>query len=414
MTPVDAQFYWMSGKLPNDQFLLYVFDGDVDAAEMASVRRRAQQCPDLRIRIQEGVYWKYPKWVAVEGDTSAVEHHRLDASWSDCLAEVVGLAESQVDCRVLPWRMHVFTGVDGVPRCRGAATVVVFQIAHALADGTRAAAVVAWLFGRAGAPPEPPVPVRVRFPTGLIGAVRAQRDLAEDTAQGRVPAPGSARTPVVTNHLPPGPRSIRTLVLRRDGLSGPSVTVAALAAVGAAMRAHFDLPDAHLGAEVPMAKPGKPHARNHFRNVSVGLFADRPWSTRCEAITAELAQRRQRSEHPALQADDVGFAATPAALLRWGIGHFDPNARSATVSGNTVVSSVNRGAADLRFGSAPVVMTAGYPALSPMMGLVHGVHGIGDTVAVSVHAAQAVVCDIDAYVELLRDAFANPSASRSG
>ncbi len=23
---VDAQFYWMSAKLPNDQFLLYAFD----------------------------------------------------------------------------------------------------------------------------------------------------------------------------------------------------------------------------------------------------------------------------------------------------------------------------------------------------------------------------------------------------
>jgi hypothetical protein len=52
-----------------------------------------------------------------------------------------------------------------------------------------------------------------------------------------------------------------------------------------------------------------------------------------------------------------------------------------------------------------VVLTAGYPALSPMMGLTHGVHGIGDTVAISVHAAESAFqgecADIDAYLRLL-------------
>jgi hypothetical protein len=73
------------------------------------------------------------------------------------------------------------------------------------------------------------------------------------------------------------------------------------------------------------------------------------------------------------------------------------------VAGNTVVSSVNRGAADLRFGDAPVALTAGYPALSPAMGLTHGVHGIGDTVAISVHASESALpgAGIDEYVQLL-------------
>jgi hypothetical protein len=65
------------------------------------------------------------------------------------------------------------------------------------------------------------------------------------------------------------------------------------------------------------------------------------------------------------------------------------------------VSSVDRGPADLRFGGAPVVVTAGCPALSPMMGLTHGVHGIGETIAVSVHAADSAIGDVDAYVERL-------------
>jgi hypothetical protein len=88
-------------------------------------------------------------------------------------------------------------------------------------------------------------------------------------------------------------------------------------------------------------------------------------------------------------------------LLRWGIAQFDADARPVQVAGNTVLSSVHRGAADLSFGDAPVVLTAGYPALSPAMGLTHGVHGIGDTIAISVHAAESAVGDVDAYVELL-------------
>jgi hypothetical protein len=50
-----------------------------------------------------------------------------------------------------------------------------------------------------------------------------------------------------------------------------------------------------------------------------------------------------------------------------------------------------------------VVLTAGFPALSPMMGLTHGVHGIGDTVAISVHADSGAV-DVDGYCDRLADA----------
>ena len=69
----------------------------------------------------------------------------------------------------------------------------------------------------------------------------------------------------------------------------------------------------------------------------------------------------------------------------------------------TVVSSVNRGPADLSFGGCPVVLTAGYPALSPMMSLTHGAHGIGDVLAISVHA-DPVNVDVDDYLLRLRSA----------
>ena len=150
-----------------------------------------------------------------------------------------------------------------------------------------------------------------------------------------------------------------------------------------------------------MAKPGVPQAHNHFSNVTVGLYPEMDRQARAERIAADLANGRRRLQHPATQEADLAFAATPAPLLRWGVSLFDPDHPRSQVSGNTVVSSVDRGPGDLRFGAAPVLLTAGHPALSPVMGLTHGVHGIGDTVAISVHAAESAVGDIDDYVARL-------------
>ena len=143
-----------------------------------------------------------------------------------------------------------------------------------------------------------------------------------------------------------------------------------------------------------MAKPGKPTANNNFRNAGIGLHREPA------RIAADIAEHRRRAAARATLTSDAAFDAVPARLLRWGVGKFDPDARSDTVAAHTVVSSVDRGAADLSFGGAPVRFTAGFPALSPMMSLTHGVHGIGDTVAISVHA-DPVNVDVDDYLDRL-------------
>jgi hypothetical protein len=164
-----------------------------------------------------------------------------------------------------------------------------------------------------------------------------------------------------------------------------------------------------LGAEVPMARePGVVlKANNNFRNVSVGLHPNAPRAERARRIAAELAAHRRRGEHPATRTSVAASAAVPALLMHWGVQQFDPSARSATVAAHTVVSSVNRGPADLSFGGRPVLFTAGFPALSPMMSLTHGVHGIGDTVAVSVHADPGNV-DVEDYFDRLTCALGHP------
>lgn len=406
LTPVDAQTFWVADKIPNDQFVVYGFarvPDDVDAA-LDAVRLRAARTSALTVRIEDADRLRYPAWVPCDVSADQVVAHELDdPTWRGALAATIGLA--QLDARERPWRVHVFTGVEHVPGAAGAGTVAVLQLSHALADGVRGSAIGAWLFGREVSIPSL-APVRfgaLALPWRTVRAVTTQRRLARDIAAGLVPGP-RAGCPMLSINDGSGPAVVRTLVRSRAALPGPTVTVAVLSAVSEALagflRERGEDPS-QLGAEVPMAKAGPRTSHNHFGNVGVGLHPELDGSVRRSRIAAELVARRQRAAQPANQAAALAFAATPAPLLRWGVGRFDPTVRSATVTGNTVVSSVNRGAADLHFGGAPVTVTTGFPGLSPMMGLTHGVHGIGDTVAVSVHAAERAIGDVDAYLDRL-------------
>jgi hypothetical protein len=412
LSAVDAQTYWMSAKIPNDQFLLYAFAGVPSELEQALhvIRQRAVGSTELRLRIAERNALSYPAWVAAEvRQDQFVMHDLADNSWAGCLAAVAGLAEHQLDPRQAAWRLHVFTPVDGVP---GAAvgTVAVLQAAHAFGDGIRSSALAALLFGRVENVPLVPAPPPFRgaaLPYRAFLSARAHRQLMRDTDAGLVPPQADSRPALRSNARPDGVRSIRTVIRNRAQLAGPTVTVGVLAAVSTALSGHLrELGDdsSTLGAEVPMAKAGVRQAHNHFGNVGIGLYSELGFEERAARIVEDLAQRRRRAAHPAMLAASRASAAVPAPLLRWGVKQFDPTLRSPTVTGNTVVSSVNRGPADLRFGELPVVVTAGYPGLSPMMGLTHGVHGIGDTIAISVHAAESAIGDIGAYVERLQNA----------
>jgi hypothetical protein len=404
MAAVDAQFYWMSAKVPNDDFLLYAFGGEpADLARaVEQVCRRARACPDLGMRVDDRSAFTYPRWVpSTVGLGQVVCHELADSTWDGCLAAVVGLAARQLDIRQMPWQLHVFTPVLGIPGVTGPGAVAVMQVPHALADGIRGSAMAAWLLGRAAPVPEVARPPAGFFPWRAVDAARTHRRLVRDTRAGLLEPGLGSRPPQATNARPGGARSVRTLLRRRAQLRGPTVTVGVLAAVSTALSGLLGGSVDSLGAEVPMAKPGMPQAHNHFGNIVVGLYPELDLDARAERIATDLANGRRRFEHPATRSADRAFAAVPAALLRWGVLQFDLDLRPAQVLGNTVVSSVNRGAADLSFGDAPVVLTAGYPALSPSMGLTHGVHGIGETVAISVHAAESAVPDIDVYVQLL-------------
>jgi WS/DGAT C-terminal domain len=406
MTAVDAQMFWMSAAIPSDQLVLYAFDGTPRAPDAAvdELRRRAEACDELRLRVVEAGAWRYPRWSPCEVSADQFALHRAGGvDWQGCLDAAARLRSDQLDLHQMTWRAHIFPHVLGVPGCSGVASVVVVQMGHAFADGSRGTALAGALLGRKQPVPVPVAARRGFLPARGVAAARAHRMLVRDTESGLVPPPAPGCRLLSINEPPRGKPVVRTLTLRRDQLANPTVTIGVLVAVSEALAGYLagrGEDTSTLGAEVTMAGQQDPGAHNNFRNVGIGLHPDVDRARRAELIGAELAAQRRRGQHPAMRASAAASAAVPAALLRWGVQHFDPGARSQTVTGNTVVSSVNRGPADLSFGGFPVVLAAGFSGLSPMMSLTHGVHGLGDTITISVLADPENV-DVDDYWERL-------------
>lgn len=381
MAAADAQLFWLSALVPNDQFLVYGFDGEPDlAGGVARLRRAAGGVADLRLRVADRGPWRWPRWEPCEVWADQFVIHPRRSGWLEALAGLPAL-----DATRSAWRVHVFP-----PR------TVVVQISHALGDGVRSSALAAALFGRR-APLRPvPPPDRGFLPCRAVAAARTQRTLPP----GNPPRPA---TSVNAGHS--GTPVLRTVLVRRDRLRRPTVTVGALSAISEALGGYLadrGEDTAMLGAEVPV-QGSIMLARNNFRSVNVGLYPNLDRNARAERIARELADGLVRARHPAWSASAAAVESMPPALLRWGTGRFDPHRRSPTVAGHTVVSSVNRGAADLSFGGAAVTFTAGFPGLSPMMSLTHGVHGIGEAVAIGIRADPANV-DVDDYQDRLAHA----------
>jgi Wax ester synthase/diacylglycerol acyltransferase catalytic domain len=237
LSAVDAQTYWMSAKIPNDQFLLYGFAGVASDQErtLDAIRQRAQSCPELRLRVEDRNAFTYPAWVSGQVEPGQfVVHEPADNGWAGCLAAVAGLAEHQLDPHRMAWRLHVFAPVDGVPGA-GVGTVAVLQAAHVLGDGIRSSVLAAWLFGRAEeVPPVPaPPPFRgVTLPWLAFRAARAHRQFVHDTDAGLVPAQADSRPTLRSNARPDGVRSIRTVIRWRKPVSVGRTTTSAMRASG--------------------------------------------------------------------------------------------------------------------------------------------------------------------------------------
>lgn len=404
----------MSAAIPNDQFLLYCFDTDATALSLrAELLRNAGDVEELRVRFADSRFGGYPRVRPTTVETDQIVLHVDRIRWDTCQEKIAALLRSQLGPHHKCWRVHIFDAVHDAPLCSGPAAVVVLQISHALGDGQVVSSIARRLFGDTRQQPVHRTQYdRVRPRRFLARAARARRLAAlleADTAAGLVPAqaPGRPRTHI--NVAPAGRTSIRAVVRDRTDFTatGTSVTVGALTAISLALQRYSTVTGhavpAELGAEVTFADTTQRRARNHFRNAGVGLHPDcEDLVERARRISSDIRSRRARAAHPANEAENLATEMIPAALLRWGIGQFDATAEPETVTGNTVVSSVNRGSADLWLGGGPVRFTAGFPALSPVMAVTHGVHGIGGAVTISVTSSESAVPDPDLYASILR------------
>ncbi|MDV6264067.1 WS/DGAT domain-containing protein [Rhodococcoides yunnanense] len=431
--PADARAYWMASKIPSDQFLLYCFDtgpDDLDA-EVVRLLERSARIDVLRRHVTDApLGLDYPRWTSANPRTDAVIVHRTPRTWPDCLDAISSSFEHQVDPRESVWHLHLYPNITDSPGEPGSTVVAVLQLSHAAADGALASKTARDLFGTHRLAP---VPERTSRSTGtelasevraaavlplrvalmVRGGLRVRRDalaLGRATDSGSIPPPARSRALTALDVAPTGRTSVRTIVLAKSDLhaEGTTVTAFALTAISIALQAFLDTP-ADLAAEVTLARRTRGPARNNFGNVGVGLFPAEPdIRTRMLLISNDLAARRVRASHPLAEAarasQDEVEVHVPAFLAEWGVAQFDPTAIPPTVTGNTVVSSVTRGAADLMLCGGPVRFTAGFPALSPAMSLTHGVHGIGNTVTIGITSNSAAVPDPDRYEALLRDA----------
>ncbi|WP_235831316.1 WS/DGAT domain-containing protein [Gordonia zhaorongruii] len=448
MAPADAAMYWASMQTGNDQFLLFAFErsGEVSDAELtAELRRRAAGIADLHLAVEPvPVDLDYPRWTTTGIRDDAIVVHPRGRDWADCRSAVAALIGTQLREDRSLWRIHVFDDVQGVPRASSAAgRVVVLQISHALGDGRRVSAIARALFG--GEVPivrDQPVAVEdhrlaALRGTALIGprmawttvaglAASARRDPPDEVSPSYPAATVPGPVPATRLNTDPGDhRVLRTLTVPADRVrpGGAPVTAGALAVLAEVLPGFVGAPDAgpvveltvafddpHVGASPPDDSqpdqdPG-PLPRNRFQTVGMSLHTEVPdRAERAQLIAADIRAARRRVNAPSRVAEREVAAAAPAVLASAAVRMRRDAPRPSHVSGATMVSSVDRGPADLVFAGCPVVFTAGFPALSRVHGMTHGVHGIGGAVTISVCAGGPAAVGIDGYLEQLARAF---------
>ncbi len=466
LTPRDATGFWLSRRAGNDLFLLYCFDdtGYSDEWLRAAVIARSARIPDLRLRIREHRF-AYPDWEPCDFDDSQVVVHNLgEPLWTNVEAALSDLLGEELPADRYVWRLHLFRGIRDAPGGAGPAVVVVLQLSHALADGRRAAAIARDLLSEPGEA-EPDLGRRVdgsgsvgegvntdggirrvraaggglvelcrsgfgeivgegaallAFPFGLartvvrgVGAARAGSELDRLAESGEIPPTAPDFAPSLLNRGPaPAHRAVRMIVGEDLRVPGYTVTVVALTAISVAMSGYLadrDAPAECLGAQVSVAGAvsgdRKVQRRNNYHDVSVDLsIAEPDLRRRADHIARTLAERRTRAAHPLQSARDRVTQALPAPILRRDLANFPLDSVPDRISGHTVLSSVDRGPADLSIAGGAVRFTAGFPALGAVMHLTHGLHGLGPAVTVSIHTDPQVMPDVDEYSRLLRAA----------
>lgn len=440
----DAMFHYTSAPHRSmDQYTTFVFDsGDHEPPTfddvVAHVERRARLVPRLQIRIGDAVgLLEYPRWIR---DPTPPRDHVVDHDLSDGRHTLNSfLAERAcvpVDATSRAWTVHVGRGLSGVDGIRGAATVVIVQVSHALSDGSVGTRIVRALFG-----PDEPTDI-VTFPDDpAVSRPRCVRDAAVATAllpyrwarsqrrmgraqqtyldavrTGELVAPAPVE-PTRVNAHPDETRAVHVLQFPKSQWTGgpATVTATALTAVGAALSAylaaHGERDGTRIRATVPTAigTSAAWPAVNRTVPAAVDLHPElTDASDRASAVAHALNLQRERvNDRRHIDATRSAELYPAALLLGFGRRARLVAPRSGTperVTSHTVVTSVNRTGLDLELGSSRATLCAGVASLSPGCSITHAVYGYGDVVTVCVTACPTTVPDHAVYADLLRSA----------
>lgn len=435
LAPADADMFFWSRRQATDQFLLYCFAAQPDSGGampapelvLGELESRARRIGALAVRVSRAPGdLALPRWTPAPAVPAQFRHHPGALTWDRCRTAVARTLTDRLDATDRAWRVHLYGPVGGAPGGGDGERVWVaaLQISHALADGRTASALARELFGGPPAVPAPPVGRAPGLPAAAAGiattGIRWLAGLGLGLAAWRTGAPAAAAPPppiaATPFNGPPGPdRAIDAIVVPAARLraDGASITVAALLAVGEALSGVLDRRDPGLAVELTLARdaPGErdggrtrePRPRNDFHTVTVGLHPQVPdRRERARRITADIAAARARDGSARRRAERRAAAVTPAVLRALAVRLAAGGGAPGAVAGAALVSSVNRGPADLTLAGGRVLFTAGFPALSAAHATTIGVHGIGDTVTVSVTWSPSAVPDADRFVALLR------------
>ena len=153
-----------------------------------------------------------------------------------------------------------------------------------------------------------------------------------------------------------------------------SVTAAALTAISSALDELLE-PAPRRTAELPVARPPRPGVRNNFGGVAIDLHSETDDVEKRMALIAEDVRRAQQEApmpDPVVEALRRVESAFPAFLTHRAIRRFYQRAKPMMAAGVTVVSSVNRGPADLALGRWPDPVRVGPTLLVGVHGPTHG------------------------------------------
>ncbi|MFE3293237.1 wax ester/triacylglycerol synthase family O-acyltransferase [Rhodococcus sp. NPDC059234] len=429
---------------------VYVFDSagadlTYDAL-LTWVSGRIGRCPPIfrqrLVRVPGDL--DYPYW-ARDPHFDLRNHVTLTAAaapgWDAVMHQISDVVDGPVELTRPPWELHVITHISGIADLPENAWVAVLKFHHCVGDATETVRLGRLLFARDLEPVEPDsctstdrsrlsmLGVAVwRGPRSAIrlvsGLAKLRRDsrAAADRAEP-VEVRGSAREWPRTRFNRPLTSTLqfgrvvfdlRTVKAVQAHCPGGTVNDIALSVVAGAMSAYLaeagENPDGSLGARVPRSTRSARDSRsgNRFSVLSVDLHTDiADPAERLRAI--QVSARAEKEELENREGSQIGSSldALPAPYMRMAL-RADARARRArpvVVGGNTLISNVGRGAADVQLVGAPVVDAFGILPITDGAGLSHFVASMADRLTITFTADAVMMPDLDRYALLLRDAF---------